>query len=317
MRRAGAAGEEAKGLGLVALSTLAFGILPILGKAAYASGARPVPLLAWRYVIAAVVFSSLRRAPMPDRRTRVRLWTIGALFVCNSLAYFLALTTVPASTVALLLYSYPVMVALLAAVAGLERLTLRSLVAAFLAFGGCTLTAAGEGGSSATLHVGPGVLFALLSAFIYASYIVLVARFAPGVAAEDVAQHLAQASAAVCGVLALSTGDYRLPTAPRAWLPVLGIAVVSTVLALRTFLAGLARVGPTRASVVSSLEVVVTLVLAFALLGERLGPSQWLGAILILGAVALQNLGALRRAARVAPRAWWPAGARRDRTAGR
>jgi drug/metabolite transporter (DMT)-like permease len=117
----------------------------------------------------------------------------------------------------------------------------------------------------------------------------------------------------VCGVLAVSTGDVGLPTAPRAWLPVLGIAVVSTVLALRMFLAGLARVGPTRASVVSSLEVVVTLVLAFVLLGERLGPLQWLGAVLILGAVALQNLGALRRVARVAPPAWWPAGARPGR----
>jgi drug/metabolite transporter (DMT)-like permease len=274
-----------------------------------------VPLLAWRYAIAAVVFSLVRRGPMPDRRTRLRLWAIGTLFVCNSLAYFLALTTVPASTVALLLYSYPVMVALLAAAAGLERVTLRGLVAALLAFGGCALTAARE--PPAALQVGAGVLFALLAAFIYASYIVLVARFAPEAPAEDVAQHLAQASAVVCGVLALSTGDSRLPAAPRAWLPVLGIAVVSTVLALRTFLAGLARVGPTRASVVSSLEVVVTLVLAFALLGERLGPSQWLGAILILGAVALQNMGALRRAARAAPSAWWPAGARPGRRAGR
>jgi drug/metabolite transporter (DMT)-like permease len=311
MRRADTTGEEAKGLVLVVLSTLAFGVLPIFGKVAYAAGVRPVPLLAWRYVVAAVVFSLLRRAPMPDRRTRLRLWAIGAVFVCNSLAYFLALTTVPASTVALLLYSYPVMVAFLAAAVGLERLTPRDLVAALLAFAGCALTAAG--GLGTILHVGPGVLFALLSALIYASYIVLVGRFAPGVAAEHVAQHLAQASAVVCGVLAVSTGDVGLPTAPRAWLPVLGIAVVSTVLALRMFLAGLARVGPTRASVVSSLEVVVTLVLAFVLLGERLGPLQWLGAVLILGAVALQNLGALRRVARVAPPAWWPAGARPGR----
>jgi drug/metabolite transporter (DMT)-like permease len=62
------------------------------------------------------------------------------------------------------------------------------------------------------------------------------------------------------------------------------------------FLAGMALVGPTRASVLSSLEVVVTLVLAFLFLGERLGPAQWAGAALILGAVAFQNIGVLRRA---------------------
>jgi len=290
--------EETRGLSLVVLSTLAFGVLPIFGKAAYAAGVRPFPLLAWRYAIAALVFALLRRAPMPDRRTRLRLWAIGAVFVCNSLAYFVALETVPASTVALLLYSYPVIVALLASAAGLERLTVRSLVAALLAFTGCALTAAGSGGLGAIRHAGPGVLFALLAAFIYASYIVLVGRFAPGVAAEDVAQHLAQASAVVCTVLALSTGGLGVPAAPQAWLAVLGIAVVSTVVALRAFLAGMARVGPTRASVVSSLEVIVTLAFAFALLGERLGGRQWLGAALILGAVLLQNLGALRRLGR-------------------
>jgi drug/metabolite transporter (DMT)-like permease len=58
----------------------------------------------------------------------------------------------------------------------------------------------------------------------------------------------------------------------------------------------MAIVGPTRASVLSSLEVIVTLLLAAVLLGERLAPMQWAGAALILGAVAFQNAPALRRA---------------------
>jgi drug/metabolite transporter (DMT)-like permease len=292
---AASAREETRGLALVVLSTVAFGLLPILGKAAYGAGVRPLPLLAWRYAIAALVFTLLRRSPAPPLPTRLRLWAIGGVFVGNSVAYFMALTTVPASTVALLLYSYPVIVAVLAAAAGLERLTVRSLVAALLAFSGCALTAAGGLGLAGLLGAGPGVLFALLAAFVYACYLILVARFAPRVPAEDVARHLAQVSAVVCLVLALGGDGLALPAAARAWLPVVGIALVCTVLALHTFLAGMARVGPTRASVVSSLEVIVTLALAFAFLGERLGPWQWLGAVLILGAVLLQNLGALTR----------------------
>jgi drug/metabolite transporter (DMT)-like permease len=58
----------------------------------------------------------------------------------------------------------------------------------------------------------------------------------------------------------------------------------------------MALIGPTRASVLSSLEVIVTLVLAFCFLGDRLSPWQWAGAALVLGAAALQNLGVLRRA---------------------
>ena len=67
------------------------------------------------------------------------------------------------------------------------------------------------------------------------------------------------------------------------------------------FLAGMALVGPNRASVLSSLEVLVTMALAFVLLGERLTPPQWAGAALILGAVAFQNTAG--RAPRASPEA--------------
>jgi drug/metabolite transporter (DMT)-like permease len=64
-----------------------------------------------------------------------------------------------------------------------------------------------------------------------------------------------------------------------------------------------------RASVLSSLEVVVTLSLAAVFLGEALGPRQIGGAALILAAVVFQNLGTLRRLARrVAPAGGGPAG---------
>ena len=118
--------DAARGLGLVLLSTLAFGVLPILGKAAYAAGVRVLPFLTWRYLVAALLFTLLLgRRPLPWR-TRLRLWAIGFVFVFNSVAYFLALARTSASTVSLLLFCYPVIVALLAAAVGLERLTLRS-----------------------------------------------------------------------------------------------------------------------------------------------------------------------------------------------
>jgi len=131
---------------------------------------------------------------------------------------------------------------------------------------------------------------------VYASYIVLSSRFGQGVPARVLALHLAQAAAVLCVGFALADGGLSLPLDPRGLLSVAGIGVVSTVVAMTTFLAGMALVGPTRASVLSSLEVIVTLVLAHLFLGERLSPWQWAGAALILGAVAFQNLGVLRRA---------------------
>jgi drug/metabolite transporter (DMT)-like permease len=286
--------DEARGLTLVALSTIAYGVLPIFGKVAYAAGVEPIPLLAWRYVIAALLVVALERGPRPPLRERVRLWAIGAVFVFNSIAYFRALERIPASVTALVLYTYPVIVALLAAAVGVERLTARAVLAALAAFAGCALTAGGAP-ADAPLSAS-GVAWALVAALVYASYIVLSSRFGSGVPARVLALHLAQAAAVVCVAFGLAGGGLALPLDARGLLAVAAIGVVSTVVAMIAFLAGMALVGPTRASVLSSLEVVVTLVLAFLFLGERLGPEQWAGAALILGAVALQNIGALRRA---------------------
>ena len=273
---------------------MAYGVLPILGKLAYAAGVRPMPLLAWRYVIATLLIALLERGPRPPLRERVRLWAIGSVFVFNSIAYFRALEQIPASVTALVLYTYPVIVALLAALVGVERLTWRALLATLGAFAGCALTAGGSP-AGAPLRLS-GVAWALAAALVYASYIVLSSRFGSGVPARVLALHLAQAAAVLCVAFGLADGGLALPADPRGLLAVAGIGVISTVVAMTTFLAGMALVGPTRASVLSSLEVIVTLVLAFVFLGERLGPWQWAGAALILGAVAFQSFGALRRA---------------------
>jgi drug/metabolite transporter (DMT)-like permease len=278
----------------VALSTLAYGIQPLFGKAAYAAGVAPLTLLAWRYLIALVCLELLERGPRPPLATRLRLWGVGSVFVVNSVAYFMALEALPASVTALLLYSYPVIVALLAALVGVEALTWRSLVAAVAAFTGCALTAGGLG-LSAGLPA-RGVAWALVAAAVYASFVVLSSRFGADVGARVQALHLMQVSTLLCCVMALLGPGFSVPSEAKAILSIVAMAVVSTIVSMTAFLAGMAIIGPSRASVLSSLEVLVTLVLAFLLLGERLSPPQWAGAALILGAVAFQNAGALRRA---------------------
>jgi drug/metabolite transporter (DMT)-like permease len=271
---------------------LAYGTLPIVGKAAYAAGVKPEPLLAWRFVIAAILFALLARGKGPPVtfRERLVLWGLGVVFVINALAYFTALQTVPAATAALLIYTYPEIVTILSGIAGLDPLTPRGLVGAGLAVAGCALTATGE------IAGGVGVAYALVSAFVYATYVVLSSRFAEGVPSLTAALHLAQASAVVCIGWAFFRGSgLSVPASPQAWGAIVALAVISTVVALRAFLAGMARVGPARASVLSSLEVVVTMVFAVLILGERLSPRQGAGALLILGAVAYQNLATLRR----------------------
>jgi drug/metabolite transporter (DMT)-like permease len=230
------------------------------------------------------------RAPAPPWRQRLVLWGLGLVFVGNAAAYFQALTTVPAALVSLLLYTYPVIVTLLAALLGLEALRVRSLLAALLVVAGSALTV----GLGTLAHVPRGAWLALVCAVVYASYIVLGSRFAANVPTEMAARHVVQVCALAFAGWGAATGQLVWPRTFTLWALLLGIAVFSTVVALRAFLAGLARVGPARAAVLSSFEIVVTLVLATLFLGETVSLRQWCGGALILTGVAAQNAHVLR-----------------------
>jgi drug/metabolite transporter (DMT)-like permease len=287
------AGDEARALLYILVATAAYGSMPVVGKLAYAAGMRSSAVLAWRFVVAVVVFAAIKRRDEPRLpwRKRLALWSLGLVFSGNALAYFAALETVPASTAAVIIYTYPVMVMLLSALVGLESLAVRGLAAALMAVAGCALTTGGLGGIVADR----GLMLVLVSALIYAVYIVLGGRFATGVPAEAAARHLVQTCALVVVPWAAVRGEVAWPPSAPAWAAVLALGTVCTVVPIRAFLAGLQHIGPGRAAVLSSVEVIVTIALAVVLLGEPLGLAQAAGAALILAAVALQNLPALRR----------------------
>jgi drug/metabolite transporter (DMT)-like permease len=278
---------EARGLALVLAAAFAYGTMPIFTKLAYASGVTMPALLAYRFLLASVLFAILGwNAPSLPWRQRLLLWAIGSVFVGNALTYFTALQLTPAAVVSLLVYSYPVMVTLLAPRSGGTGCAPLAAGGA-LAVRGLCLTAAGASFSGVSLK---GIVLSLVSALIYAFYVVISSRFTSHIPAEAAAAHLAQACAVFFVIAGAVRGELALPPTVTAWALIAAIAVLCTVVALRTFLAGLALIGPARASVASSVEVLITIGLAVAFLGERIGPREVVGGALILGAVALHNL---------------------------
>ena len=91
------------------------------------------------------------------------------------------------------------------------------------------------------------------------------------------------------GLASIPRGGPDLALSADGWLAIAGIVVVSTVGAILLFFAGLARVGPSAASILSTLEPVVTVGLAAAAFGESLSPLQLLGGALVLSAVVVMQ----------------------------
>jgi drug/metabolite transporter (DMT)-like permease len=279
------------GILLCVASAAAFGAMGVFGKLAYDEGATVGTLLAVRFVVAAVLLWALaaasgaigrvRALPRRDLGTALALGVFG--YSAQAGCYFSALERLDASLLSLVLYTFPAIVTVAAIALGRERANRRSLAALVLASMGLVLVLAGAGAGA----LDPlGIALALSAAAIYATYILssqgVSARVSPLVL-----------SALVCtgAGLALTlgsaaAGDLRpgdLSLAGAGWLA--GIAVVSTVAAIVLFFAGLKRVGPTAASILSTAEPVTTVVLAFLVFGEALTAVQLTGGVLVVGAV--------------------------------
>ena len=104
-------------------------------------------------------------------------------------------------------------------------------------------------------------------------------------------------AAATFLVVGLVRGGPHLGFDAGGWGWIGAIALVSTVTAIVTFFGGLARVGPSTASILSTFEPVVTVSLAAAAFGETLAPVQVTGGALVLGAVVMLQVRRRPRAA--------------------
>src|SRR2546421_12107677 len=115
-----AANRSAVGVALVNGSACCFGTLSVFGKLAYRLGLTTPQLLSYHFALAAFLLwlpAAATRQGLPPRRSLVGLAIMGgAGYVGQSGTYFTALHFIPASTNALLLYTFPVVVTLLATV---------------------------------------------------------------------------------------------------------------------------------------------------------------------------------------------------------
>lgn len=299
------------GPALCLVSAACFGAMAVFGKLAFAAGVPLGTLLLLRFSLAALLLGLVllllpgaraeRGTPGPPGPRPARLVLVGlglgaVGYVTQAGLYFAALERVDASLVALVFYVYPALVTVVAVLLGRDRLTPARASAVLVASAGTLLVLAGAGGLRFDVV---GVAMAFGAAATYTVYI-LVADTTVHRVPPVVLSALVMAGAALTLVLwtALTGGvDLALPAAGWFWIGC--IAVVSTVVAMLAFFAGLRRTGPSTAATLSTAEPVVTTALAALTLGELLTPVQLAGGLLVLVSVVLVQLRP--RAGRAAP----------------
>jgi drug/metabolite transporter (DMT)-like permease len=272
-----------QGVAWIALSAAGFGAMAVFAKLAYRDGLSLPTMLFLRFAIAGALLAfwgQLRGMRWPRGRDLGWLAAMGAIgYVGQSWCYFAALQHATAGLVALLLYLYPAIVTLLAALVFGRRIGRGRALAVAVALAGTALTVGGDLDSEPA-----GIALGIGAALIYSIYIIAGEEVMPRVGALPAATVVMLAAAAVYGVAAFGGGP-AWPASWHGWMAVLAIALFSTLLAILGFFKGLERLGAADASTLSTLEPLVTIGLAAVVLGEGVTALQVGGGVLILAAV--------------------------------
>ena len=180
----------------------------------------------------------------------------------------------------ILLYTAPGWVAVAAATFLREHVDRVRVALVVATMAGVVLVAVG-GGEGVTV-TGASVVWGLLAGLSYASWYVGAKRFLPRYGAVTIS-----AWTLLVGALALLPLAGMRSYPPRAWLLLLGLAVVATYFPVLLYYTGLRTVDASRAAIVATVEPVAALAIGATAGAERLSPVAVLGAVVVLGAAAL------------------------------
>ncbi|HJU84838.1 MAG TPA: DMT family transporter, partial [Holophagaceae bacterium] len=266
---------------------LCFGLLPVFNRLAAAQGLGVPTLLGLRFLVAGAALWAwllLRGEPLAlTGRQRLGFIFMGLLYVFESGLYFLSSRRIPGALTALLLYLYPALVAIWEWAAGRHPLKGRGLLALLCSLAGTALAVGSPGKGTDPM----GLAMGLMTALGYTVYMVVGAKLQKGASALLSSAWIMASAGLVFLAIALAGRNWQPAVALQAWKPLLGLIVICTVLPIPLLLAGMARIGAARASVMSTLEPLGAAAFGALILGEWLRPLQWTGGALILAAVVL------------------------------
>ncbi len=279
---------------LAVCAAVLWSLMGVLGKTLYTYGADPLTVVTFRATISFVtlflVLAVINRKLLRIERSDIPFFAVYGLFgvTFNYGCYFYAISWTTITTAIVLLYTYPAVVTILAALFLNEKIDRTKVIALLLTFSGCFLVAQGYDPQAFRLNL-YGVLFGLGAGVSTALYSVLgkkaLVKYESWTAVLYAFGFGALFLFILKSPLALLQVDYPLP----AWGALLALSLLSTLLAYALFTTSMKYIEASRASITSTLDALLSVLWAYLFLGEKPEIVQLLGATLVLmGVIALQ-----------------------------
>ena len=207
-----------------------------------------------------------------------------------NISYFSAIKLTSISTAVTLLYTAPIFIALMARIFFQEAFTKNKLLALLLCVTGCFLTISGGSLQSFQLNL-KGILFGLSAGITFGSLTIISKPIAGKYHPYTIVFY--SIGFGTLFYLPFSQPMFLLQShvAPVTWFYALSLSIISTVIALIVYFSGLATgIEASKAGIISTIEVVVSVVISFLFFQEQIWGWKLMGILMVVGSVIVVQL---------------------------
>ena len=271
------------------ITGITYGLNPLFGMPLMNNGAAVESILFFRYAFAVVILGAFlwltkQRFKITAKQAGVLL-VLGLLYTSSSIFLFEAYNYIASSLATTLIFLYPVLVAIIMVFLGVVP-SWPVWFAIAATFGGVLVMTQGSGGEA----INPiGVLLSLGSALVYALFIVIINR---SKAIAEISNTLLTFYALTVGAvvfLGMSLFSDTTITAGieggAAWLNLVGLALLPTIVSTATLAIATRNIGATKASVLGVFEPITAILVGTMMFGEPLTTNIIVGICIAIVAV--------------------------------
>lgn len=271
-----------------------YSTMGIFAKLLYACGLDAQLVMVTRFACALVflgVFIALTHSKRTFLSRQPAVYAQSAFFFTSAWLYFVSAEYMNAGLVTVVFYTFPAVVAVMNVFFFRERLSWRIVASLVLSVAGIICISGVMTPDSGMIDI-RGVAAAVGACFAFASYTVLIRKTARVEDSFTVTFNLSLISLIVSCVV--FSGE--LPLIPQLVgvhevLLASGLALFATILPIIIYIFAIARIGSTKASILSIAEAPSTLMLAYLILGETLNLWQMIGSLLIIVSIIVVTVG--------------------------
>lgn len=278
--------SKRKGVMFIVVATLGFSLIPILAQVGLSPKMTAGTLLFYRFFIAGILFFIYclvtgRKVMLHSGKQYFFVIIAGCIYSAQCIFFFSSFNYISSSIGEILYHCYPLFVLILAYIVLKESITYNKVIGVILSIIGVSIVLYAPW-SDAEIK---GIVYVILTAAISAIYMVYTKKFVADIETTILTMYLCFTCSTVYLTYTLIQGEFVIPNEGAIVANIFILAICSTVIGFFCFMKSISLLTVGEVSILSLLEPVFTVIIAFLILDVKLTVVQLCGSAVILASI--------------------------------